>query len=282
MKESDFLQKFILPQANIRGEIVQLASSYQTIIKQRNYPPLVKQLVGEALVANTLLTGSIKFQGNLSLQFQGEKPLSLLIVQCDHLLQLRAFAKYQEDLSDKDYAEAFLKGQMVLTINQSSQVNAHQSIVPIQSTSMSENLINYFAQSEQISTFVLLAANNNLAAGMLLQLMPGSEDLQREHFWEYAVHLGQTVSEKELLLLDTETLLYRLYHETEVRLFDKRKVSFQCRCTKEKMKEVLKVLGKEEAEHLLKEKENIEISCDFCNKHYSFDPIDIALLFHLP
>ncbi|CDZ75964.1 Heat shock protein 33 [Legionella massiliensis] len=279
MKETDSLQRFLFEKASIRGEIAHLKETYQTIMNQRPYPPMVKNLLGEALISCLLLAGSIKFEGELSLQFQGDKRLPLLLVQCDHQLHMRAFAGYQDDLEMIDYAEAFLKGQMVLTINQYNTTQSYQSIVPIQSTAMSENLTHYFAQSEQVATQVWLAVGDDMAAGMLLQLMPGQDSQQREQFWEYAVVLGQTVSEKELLTLNNETLLHRLYHETELRIFDGRPISFRCRCSEEKMKEVLKILGEEEAKALLKEREKIEVSCDFCNKHYSYDAIDIAMLF---
>ncbi|WED43112.1 Hsp33 family molecular chaperone HslO [Legionella cardiaca] len=279
MKDNDSLQRFMFEHAHIRGEIAHLQETYQTIMEQRPYPPMVKNLLGEALISCLLLVGSIKFEGELSLQFQGDTRLPLLIVQCDHLLRLRAFAKYKDNLQVIDYADAFLKGQMVLTINQYNQTQAYQSIVPIQSTSMSENLMHYFAQSEQIASRVWLAVNEEMAAGMLLQLMPGQDTVQREQFWEYAVQLGQTVSEHELLNLDNQTLLYRLYNETEVRLFDSRPTRFQCRCSEDKMKQVLKILGEEEAKQLLQERNQIEVSCDFCNKQYIFDPIDVTMLF---
>lgn len=282
MKESDTLQRFIFEHANIRGEIVHIEKTYQTIMEQRDYPPMVKNLLGEALVSCLLLTSSIKFEGSLSLQFQGDKRLPLLLVQCDNQLNIRAFAQFSEGLETVDYATAFLTGKMVLTINQQNQTNAYQSVVPIQATSMSENLTNYFAQSEQVSTQVWLAVSDTAAAGMLLQLMPGQDTTQREQFWEYAVQLGQTVSENELLTLDNQTLLYRLYNETELRVFDSRKTQFLCTCSAEKMKQVLNVLGEQEAQDILEEQGEIDIRCDFCNKEYAFDPIDIALLFRKP
>lgn len=279
MKETDSLQRFMFVHAGIRGEIAHLKETYQTIMNQRPYPAMVKNLLGEALISCLLLAGSIKFEGELSLQFQGDKRLPLLLVQCDHQLHLRAFAAYQEGLEIIDYAEAFLKGHMVLTINQYNKTKSYQSVVPIQATSMSENLMYYFAQSEQIASRLWLTVGDDMAAGMLLQLMPDQDTQQREQFWEYAIQLGQTVREEELFNLDNETLLHRLYHETELRLFDSRKASFQCRCSEEKMKEVITMLGEEEAKNLLQEKGKIEISCDFCNKHYSYDAIDITMLF---
>lgn len=279
MKESDTLQRFIFEHAHIRGEIIHIEKTFQEIINQRNYPPMVKNLLGEALVSCLLLTSSIKFEGSLSLQFQGDTNLPLLLVQCDHELNIRAFAKFKEGLEIIDYATAFLRGEMVLTINQYQQTQAYQSSVPITSTSMSENLMNYFAQSEQIPTQVWLAVNEDMAAGMLLQLMPGQDSLQREQFWEYAVQLGQTVTENELLTLDNKTLLYRLYNEEEVRVFDPRPTHFLCRCNPDRMQRVIKMLGEEEAQSIIKEQGEISITCDFCNSQYKFDPIDVTMMF---
>jgi molecular chaperone Hsp33 len=194
-------------------------------------------------------------------------------------LNIRAFAKCAEHLEIIDYATAFLKGQMVLTINQNNQTQSYQSSIPIQSTSMSDNLMHYFALSEQIATRVWLAVNDEMAAGMLLQLMPGENTIQREQFWEYAVQLGQTVSEDELLTLDNQTLLYRLYHETELRIFDSKSTRFKCRCSPKKMNKVITILGEEEAKDILKEQDVITVTCDFCNQQYQFDSIDVALLF---
>ena len=280
MKEADTLQRFIFENEDIRGEIVYLEDTFQTIMNQRVYPPMVKHLLGEAIVSCLLLASSIKFEGSLSLQFQGDHRLPLLLVQCDHELNVRAYAQFKEDLEIIEYANAFLQGKMVLTINQYKQTQGYQSMVPIESTSMSDNLMTYFAQSEQIPTKVWLAVDENSAAGMLLQLMPGQDSLQREQFWEYAVQLGQTVTENELLTIDNPTLLYRLYNEAEIRLFESRSAHFKCRCNKERMKQVITILGEEEAMSLIKEQGEIKINCDFCNKKYSFDSIDVTMLFH--
>ena len=279
MKDTDTLQRFMFEHASIRGEIAHLDETFKTIMHQHPYPPVVKSLLGEALISCLLLAGSIKFEGEVSLQFHGDKRLPLLLVQCDHELHLRAFAKYQKDEENIDYASAFLEGKMVLTINQYNQTQSYQSVVPIRSTAMSENLTHYFAQSEQVASQVWLAVNDNRAAGILLQLMPGQDTLQREQFWEYAVHLGQTITEDELLNLDNQIILHRLYHETELRLYNARPVSFRCRCNIEKMKQVLTVLGEKDVQELLKDKGHVEVTCDFCNQQYMFDPIDITLLF---
>ncbi|WP_133129923.1 Hsp33 family molecular chaperone HslO [Legionella yabuuchiae] len=281
MKDSDTLQRFIFEHASIRGEIAHLDETYRTVMEQHPYPEEVRTLLGEALISCVLLAGSIKFEGEISLQFHGDHRLPLLLIQCDHQLNVRGFAKYQEpeDKNTVDYYDSFLAGKMILTINQYNKTQAYQSVVPIDSTSMSENIMHYFAQSEQVSTRVWLAVTGNKAAGMLLQLMPGQDTQQREQFWEYAVHLGETITDEELISLDNPTILHRLYHETELRLYHARAVKFQCRCTQEKMKDVLTILGEEDLNKLLEEQSHVTISCDFCNKKYEFDAIDVAMLF---
>lgn len=275
----DNLQRFLFEHAPVRGEIAHLETTWKTIKSQRNYPPIVEQLLGEALVSCLLLVGTIKFEGQVSLQFQGDSRLSLILVQCDHDLNMRALANFEENLETEAYAEAFLQGHMAMMVNQYHQTEVFQSRVPVKSTSMAENLSWYFAQSEQISTKVWIAAEENRLAGMLLQLMPGKDASQKEAFWEYATQMGQTVTESELLNLENEVLLHRLYHESELRLFESRDVCFRCHCTGDKMRQVLKVLGQEEVDKLLLEYPKIEVNCEFCNQQYLFDSIDAALLF---
>lgn len=278
MNQQDSLQRFIFEHASIRGEIIHITGAYSTIMNQHPYPPAVKTLLGEALLCCIMLAGSIKFEGDLTLQFQGDERLPLIIAQCDNQLNIRATATYKEG-DDIDYSKAFLQGQMALTINQYSKTSAYQSIVPINSTSMADNLMHYFAQSEQIPSKVWLAISDESAAGMLLQLLPDQSTAQREEFWEYAVQIGQTITELELLTLDNQAILHRLYHETVIRLYDARAIRFKCRCNSVKMQQVLTALGKADAQKLLEETGYIEVSCDFCRQRYVFDPIDVEMMF---
>lgn len=279
MESTDGLQRFIFEHAEIRGEIARLEEVYQQITEQRPYPPAVKKLLGEALVSCLLLVGSMKFEGELSLQFQGNQDLPLMIVQCDHHLNIRGFAKFKEALNSEDYQRAFLGGQMTLTISQLRQADTYQSVVSIHSLSMAENLMNFFALSEQVSTLIVMASDNKKVVGMLLQLLPEQDNFQKEEFWQYATTLGQTITENELLQLSNQTILHRLYHETDIRLMIEKESRFQCRCTPEKMKNVLKVLGADDVKLLLEQHGRVDVSCDFCNQHYYFDSIDIELIF---
>ncbi len=273
------LQRFLFEHAAIRGEMIHLDSVYQTITQQRAYPPKIKQLLGEAMMSCALLVGGIKFEGEVSVQFQGDKRFPLMLIQCDHLLQMRGFANFSENLTDEAYTEAFMQGNLVINLTPHQQTQTYQSVVPLISTAMSDNLMHYFSQSEQLPSKVWFAINEQSAAGILLQLMPGQSSLQREHFWEYAVQIGATITAEELLTLDNATLLHRLYHETELRLYPERLIQFKCRCSHEKMQQVIGLLGEKEAQDLVQEKGQVDIRCEFCSLNYTFDAIDVALLF---
>ncbi|KTC96450.1 heat shock protein 33 [Legionella geestiana] len=275
----DNLQTFVFEHAPVRGAIVRLQDTFMTVIEQRDYPPKVRELLAEAMLSCLLLASSIKFEGDLILQFKGDAALPQLLVQCDHQLHLRAHARFDKEASDADYSRAFQSGTLILAINQHQQTETYQSMVPLNSASMAENLMQYFAQSEQIPTKVWLAVGKDRAAGMLLQMLPGGDSSAREHFWEYAVVLGDTVKDEELLQLDNIQLLHRLYHETDVRLFEARDVQFRCRCSREKMQQALRILGQEEANALLKERGDISMCCEFCNREYRLDSIDVAMVF---
>lgn len=282
MYNADSSQRFIFDSEHVRGEIVHLDGTFKTIIEQRDYPKELQKLLGEALVACVLITGGLKFKGEIGLQFHGDDRLPLLLVQCNDELKVRAVAKFKkpENINDViDYQEAFVAGKLVLNLNQYKSTKTYQSIVPIKSSNLAENIMYYFAQSEQISTQVYLAVDDNHAAGMLLQLMPGESSQSRENFWEYAVKIAETITDKELFTLDNQEILYRLYHESNLRLFDPRPVRFHCNCDIPRIHQALKMIGEQEAREILAEQGLISVNCEFCNKLYTFDEIDITLLF---
>lgn len=279
MFNRDNSQRFIFEEENVRGEIVHMSNTFTTIIEQRAYPKEVQKLLGEALLACVLITGSLKFKGEISLQFHGDERLPLLIVQCDNNLKVRAVAKFKEPDTKIDYKDAFLSGRLVLNIHQHNNAKTYQSIVPLSSKSLAENVMLYFAQSEQISTQIYLAVDGENAAGMLLQLMPGQGSDKREQFWEYAVKISETITPKELFTLDNQEVLYRLYHEDNVRLFDKKSVAFKCNCDINKMRQALQLFGEQESRQILSEKGVVTVNCDFCNRGYTFDEIDITMIF---
>ena len=271
----DNLQTFLFDDAPIRGAMATLQTSYQTIINQRPYPAVIKKLLGEALVSCLLLASRMKDWDDIRLQYQGNDNLPQLMVQCDGDLKIRAYAAYAEHQSDEAYKHAFLHGQMQQSVYTPNQNEPYTSMIPIQSLSMGENIAHYFSQSEQVSTFIRLAVDDTRVSGLLLQALPSQTTAEREQFWTYAHMMGQTLHDHELLTLDHATLLHRLYHETNCRLFEPRDVFFQCRCTREKMKAALALVSEEEINAWLNEKDHIEMLCEFCHETHRFDAIDL-------
>ncbi len=149
----------------------------------------------------------------------------------------------------------------------------------MQGLSISQCLENYFAQSEQLATKIYLTAEPTHAAGMLLQLLPSNESPQREHFWEYATKMGETITATELLTLSNEILLYRLYHEVELRVFERQAVIFKCSCNLEKMQNAIVILGQAEADAVLLSHQHVEVCCEYCNHKYQFDKTEVARIF---
>lgn len=280
MNKLDGLQRFVFEHMPVRGEIVYLQQSYATILAQHDYPPIIQSLLAELLLVSVLLSATLKFKGELTIQFHGEDPIRLLVAKCDDQLNIRGLARFSPDLSEESYAQAFAQGKLAVTIQQDNVVKPYQSIIPIENRSIAESIELYFGQSEQIPTKIYLCHTPNQAAGMLLQLLPEQSSENRERFWEYVTIIGDTVKTEELLMLDSVTLLHRCYHPDDLRLFDLQPVNFQCRCTPERMDNAIRAVGKKEAEEMLEEKPIIEVTCEFCNRRYEYDRVDIAKIFH--
>lgn len=280
MKQVDSLQRFVFEHMPIRGEIVHLQESYATIMQQHAYPPIIQELLAELLLVSVLLSATLKFKGELTIQFHGADPIRLLVAKCNDKLDIRGLAQFSPELSAESYAQAFAQGKLAVTIQQDNVVKPYQSIITIENCSIAESIERYFSQSEQIPTKIILYHSPTQAAGMLLQLLPEQSTEQRERFWEYVTTIGETVKKEELLNLDNITLLHRCYHPDDLRLFDAQPVNFRCRCTPARMENAIRVLGKQEAEEILQEKPIIEVVCEFCNRRYEFDRVDITKLFH--
>lgn len=281
MSEHDTLQRFIFEDADIRGEIVHLNQSFQTIMQQHQYSQPLRQLLGEALVAATLLSATIKFEGQLTLQFQSEGMIRMLVAKCTHDFSIRGLVKTElEDIPDDSDTYFILNGHLVVTIESNKQAKPYQSIIPIQRQTISQALEHYFATSEQLATRIWLSVTKERASGMLLQLLPGKSIKKREEFWEHAVKLGETLTEKELHHLPNTTILTRLYHQENIRIFDPSPIIFACTCNVARMKNAVRMLGKQETLEILTSNRYVTVTCEFCNKEYDFDKIDIEEIFH--
>lgn len=289
--KKDILQRFIFENAPIRGEIVHLRESFQIIASQHDYPPFIRKLLGEMLAVAALLSANIKFQGRITVQFQGEEKLKLLLAQSDSEFHLRGLAQWQPDLKEEEFLDNLRKGVLVIIVQPESGGKRYQGVVSWQGDSLAQSIEGYFRDSEQLPTRLWLAIENDQVAGLLLQTMP-EKDLthgkaiakefldQINHEWDTITKLTETITPNELLTLDNETMLRRLYsHDNEVRLFPPLQVIFSCTCSTQRSENAILLLGREEIEEELKGKQMIIVTCDFCNKEYVFDRVDIERIF---
>lgn len=280
MNDNDNLQRFLFENASVRGEIVRLEASYQEIIQHHQYPPIIRQMLGEALVAVTLLTSIIKFKGRVTLQFRGNGKLKLLFAQCNHLFHLRGLAQWNGDFTEHDTAAAVEQGILAIMMDPDTiGGKRYEGIVAWQGQSLAESIEGYFRDSEQLPTRLWIAVNKTHAAGLLLQVLPKERPELYKNEWENLTLLTDTLTQKELLTWDNQTLIHRLYSEEDVRLFHPTQVKFQCTCSRQRSENALLLLGYDEVQQELHEKQTIVVTCEFCNKEYEFDRVDVAAIF---
>jgi molecular chaperone Hsp33 len=295
---NDTLQKFIFDNAAVRGEFVEISDTWREIQQRHSYPPAVKTVLGEMVAAAALLSANLKFNGAIIMQIHGDGPVRLLVVECDSDLRIRATAKVAEGATVPDNAtltellNAGGHGRFVITLDPLDKVpgqQPYQGIVPLDGEDMATVIENYMLRSEQLDTRLWLGADDQVSRGLLLQKLPRhsgkddqvaqsseAEDLET---WNRAVMLASTLKQPELLSTDIQTLMNRLFWEETIRVFEPAHPQFHCSCTREKVGNMLKMLGREEVDSALDELGQLAINCDFCGKHYAFDKVDCAQLF---
>ena len=278
MPVHDNLQRFIFENAPIRGEIVHLDATWQAVLERRQYPPRVREVLGELMAAAALLTSTLKFDGRLIMQIQGKGPVSLLVVECTSDRTMRAIAQWQGEIPDAPLAALVGDGRLAVTIDPLKGKERYQAIVALEGLTVAEAFENYFARSEQLATRLWLASDPQQAAGMLLQRLPDAEPSD-DDAWVRAVHLGSTITREELLALPVREIVHRLYHEEDLRLFSRMPVSFRCSCSRERVEAVLRMLGRDEIHSILDEQGAVSVDCEFCGSRYEFDRIDAEQLF---
>jgi molecular chaperone Hsp33 len=294
----DTLQKFIFDNAAVKGEFVEISDTWREVQARHNYPPAVKTVLGEMLAAAALLSANLKFNGAIIMQIHGDGPVRLLVVECDSDLRLRATAKLAADavVADDANLTSLLnvhgKGRFVITLDPLEKMpgqQPYQGIVPLDGDDMATVIENYMLRSEQLDTRLWLAADATVSRGLLLQKLPrhsGKDDQVAQaseadelETWNRAVMLASTLKQEELLSTDIQTLMNRLFWEETIRVFAPAHPQFHCSCTREKVGNMLKMLGQHEVDDALAELGHLGIDCDFCGKHYEFDKVDCAQLF---
>lgn len=280
MLQLDNIQRFVFETADIRGEVVHLGETLEKILTPHKYPQTIKKMLSETILCATLMAATIKFKGQMTIQFQGDEALKLLLVKCNHLFELRALAQFDENASTQDWLNALQAGNLVVTIEMDDKVKPYQSIVPVKDN-VAQSLAHYFTQSEQLASRFWLSIEGSHGAGLLLQQLPKQVDSDdsRDANWHEALTLANTLTDEELINLDNETLLHRLYHEHQLRMFPAQPVSFKCTCDRARMLEMIRTMGKEDALNLLKTHRMIEVKCEFCQQSFAFEKSDINFLF---
>lgn len=275
---ADSSRRFLFEQADIRGEFVQLDTSLRDLLAVHQYAPGVQRLLGEFLAAATLLSTTLKFEGRLVLQARSGGQVPLLMAECSSDLQIRGIARGAQLATSQDFDQLLADGTLAITV-EPLQGKSYQGIVPLSRHSLAASLDAYFEQSEQLQTRLWLACDGQAAGGLLLQQLPAqvSPDPQlREQQWQHVCTLGETVTPAELVQLHPADLLYRLYHEDPVRLFDPRPVAFQCSCSLQRSRNALSAIAPAELEDIIREQGCITVDCEFCNQQYRFEREDLA------
>lgn len=278
MAGSDTLQRFVFERARVRGELVILGETWREVRRRREYPEAVRQALGELTAASVLLAATLKLEGGaLVLQIQGGRPVDLLVVECQADLKLRAMARWDRGLHAlsprptlHDLAGG---GRCVLTLDPGSGRPAYQGVVPLEGRTTAEVLERYMARSEQIATLFALAASDERAAGLLLQRLPeagGKSGADADpDLWNRASHLAATLTRAELLELKESEILRRLFHDEDLRLFETMPVRFACRCSRERVAGLLRMVGAEEVRQALAADGRMQVTCEFCGRRYA-------------
>src|SRR6185437_14588226 len=277
-----YIQRFIFDKLPLRGAFVVLDDVWQTISSQREYPEGIEQVIGELLVANVLLTANLKLKGKVTAQIQDNPKLDLVVSECTNNLNVRATAKFTKAAAADyqiQYEDCLNSGMLVISVDSENDGKVYQSIVALERGMELADILNgYMLQSEQLKTFFLFTYTKNRVIGFMLQQLPDpanehEKDLQRLFM------MANTLHKSELLTNSITTMLHKLFNEDDIVLFDPQDIKFACTCSRERVTNVLRSLGKEEADGILADEGTIRITCDFCNRVYTYDASDVAMIF---
>ncbi|MBB5213584.1 Hsp33 family molecular chaperone HslO [Parapusillimonas granuli] len=291
---TDLFRKYLLADHSTRVQAVKLDQAWQTGLAHQHYPASVEKLLGELVSAAVLLASNIKFDGSLVLQLQGDGPVALVVVECTTDLSVRATVSLREghavpeDGSLQSLLNANGNGRFIVVLDpdrEKTNMQPYQGVVPLEGDTVAAVLESYMRDSEQLDTRLWLASSRHCSAGLLLQRLPrhgGAEHpdgAAADDTWQRVSHLASTVKYDELLDLGIDELVRRLFWQEDLIAYEPQEIRWHCPCTRERVGNMLRTLGREEIEDLLSERESIEVLCNFCGKPYHFDAVDCAELF---
>ena len=278
MTQHDQLHRYLFENYAVRGELVTVSDTLEQILANHSYPQPVKTVLSELLVATSLLTATLKFAGDITVQLQGDGPLSLAVINGNNQQQLRGVARVQGEIPEgSDLKTLVGNGYLVITISP-QEGERYQGVVGLEGDTLAACLEDYFQRSEQLPTRLFIRTGEHdgkaVAGGMLLQVMP-AQDAQLNDF-EHLATLTETIKAEELFTLPATDVLWRLYHEEEVTVYDPQDVEFKCTCSRQRCADALKTLPDEEVDSILADEGEIDMHCDYCGNHYLFNAMDIA------
>ncbi|HAS8527560.1 TPA: Hsp33 family molecular chaperone HslO [Vibrio vulnificus] len=278
---SNVLNRYLFEDLSVRGELVQLDEAYQRIISSKDYPAALQKLLGELLVSTTLLTATLKFEGSITIQLQGDGPVSLAVINGDNEQKIRGVARWEGHIADDATLHNMMgKGYMVITI-EPKKGERYQGIVGLEGDNLEQVLEGYFERSEQLKTRIWIRTGEHEdkahAAGMLIQVVP--DGTGSENDFEHLEQLTNTVKNEELFTLPANELLYRLYNQEQVRLFEPQNVEFRCGCSRERSGAAIVTVDKNEIYDILASDGSVSLHCDYCGTTYSFDESDVNKLY---
>lgn len=274
----DCVNRFLLDDLDIGGAVVRLGPVWQAMLAGRDYPPAVIGVLGEMTATTLLLGGKLKQPGRLTIQLRGDGAVSLLVIDCDEQLQIRGMARCEKDPGEGSARALLGQGQLLMSLDMPSMREPYQSIVPLDGDSIAEIFEHYFRQSDQQPARFFLAASSAGVAGLFLQKLPNADQRDADG-WARIEALAATVTAEELLALPAETLLQRLFRAETLRLFPARPVAWNCPEDWEKVRALLRSLGRDDVYAALRESGEIVIRDDICNREYRFDALTIEELF---
>lgn len=294
-RRDDIVQPFQIEAPGLRGRLVRLGDAVDTILKRHDYPLPVAALLAEALALAAALSAALKYDGIFTLQLKGDGPVPMLVTDVTSSGTMRGYVEVTGDLPGEDVIAASPvrslvgKGYLAFTVDQGEYTERYQGIVELTGDSLTECIDHYFKQSEQFSAALQVTAGRNeagqwRAGAMMLQRLPDQEAIvareERDEAWRRSVILMSSVTARELLdpaLLPSD-LLFRLFHEDGVRVFDQQPIQFGCRCSRERAARILSSLPRDEVEDLIVDGK-VTVTCQFCNETQNFDEVEIADLY---
>ena len=273
----DCLQAFMFDDVDVRGAIITLEDSFQQFMQQQTYSAPLQGLLAQFIAANALLASQTKSEGLLSLQAKGNS-LSLIVSECTHDLKFRAVAHGQMD--NDDFVEALTGGTLAIMV-QPKNGQTYQGIVPLEKNTLAGCLQDYFRQSQQLDSWFFLCEQGGKICGFMLQALPPQKCLdagERDEHWSRLTHLAATIEPKEIAELEHHQLLYRLFNQEQLSIFEEQAVKFECSCSRERMERAILTINKEEIAVILREDGQLSTQCHFCNARYVYTAGEIQQL----